>query len=125
MMMKFSKEHEWVRVEGDKAYVGITAYAAEQLGDVVFVELPEVGAAKKMNERLAVVESVKAVSDVYSPVSCEVLQVNEALLDAPDLLNQDAEGEAWIAVVAVKNPDELNELMTAEEYAEYVAKEGH
>lgn len=124
-MKKFSKEHEWVQAEGDKARVGITKYAAQQLGDVVFIELPEVGDRVSSGDRLAVVESVKAASDVFVPFGGEVLEVNEALADAPEMLNKDPEGEAWIAVLSLQNPAELDNLLDEEAYQAFVAKGGH
>ncbi len=115
--LRYSKEHEWVRVEDDIATIGITSFAADELGDVVFVELPEVGAALSQFGTFGVVESVKAVSDLYSPVSGEVTEINEALRDAPELLNSDAFGQGWIARIRLSKPDEVDGLMDAEAYA--------
>jgi glycine cleavage system H protein len=119
--LRYSKEHEWVRVAGSRATIGITSYAADELGDVVFVELPEVGATLTQFGVFGVVESVKAVSDLYAPISGEVVEVNEALRDAPELLNADAYGEGWIAKVELTDTDQLDGLMDAAAYAEATA----
>lgn len=117
----YTKEHEWVRLEGDTATVGITAYAAEQLGDVVFVELPEVGKTLRKGDGAAVVESVKAASDVYSPVSGEVIEVNDALEESPQTVNETPEAGGWFLKLKVANPDDLNELMDEAGYRDFVA----
>ncbi|MDQ3149271.1 MAG: glycine cleavage system protein GcvH [Chloroflexota bacterium] len=114
--LRYSKEHEWVRVEGSRATIGITSFAADELGDVVFVELPEVGATLSQFGTFGVVESVKAVSDLYAPISGEVIEVNEALRDAPELLNADAFGEGWIAKVELTDTAQLDGLMDAAAY---------
>ena len=119
--LKYSKDHEWVRVEGDVGTVGISDYAQEQLGDVVYVELPEVGRAVAQNEEAAVVESVKAASEVYAPVSGEVVEVNQALEDEPALVNGDPTGEGWFLKLGLSAPGELDGLMDDAAYAEYVA----
>jgi glycine cleavage system H protein len=119
--LRYSKEHEWVRAEGTRATIGITSFAADELGDIVFVELPEVGASLKQFQTFGVVESVKAVSDLYSPVSGEVAEVNEALRDAPELLNSDPFGEGWILKVELAGPAELDVLMDAAAYADETA----
>ncbi|MCA1571386.1 MAG: glycine cleavage system protein GcvH [Chloroflexi bacterium] len=119
--LRYSKEHEWVRVEGSRATIGITSFAADELGDVVFVELPEVGAALSQFGTFGVVESVKAVSDLYAPVSGEVVEVNEALRESPELLNADAFGEGWIAKVELSDTAELDGLMDAAAYADETA----
>ena len=122
--LKYAKSHEWARNEGDGTVtVGITEHAQEQLGDLVFVELPEVGAAVAAGGDCAVVESVKAASDVYSPVSGEVLEVNGALADAPELVNSGPYGEGWMFKVRMSNPDELGGLMDASGYLASVAEE--
>ena len=121
----FSKDHEWIEVDGDVATVGISAFAADELGDIVFVELPEVGTTLSTGDKLAVVESVKAVSDVMAPVSVEITEVNTELEDAPDLLSQDAEGNGWIAKVRVLNGAELNDLMDRNAYDEFLKEGGH
>ncbi len=115
--LRYSKEHEWVRVDGSRATIGITSFAADELGDIVFVELPEPGAALSQFGTFGVVESVKAVSDLYAPVSGELVEVNEALRDAPELLNSDPFGEGWILKVELADPSELDALMDAEAYA--------
>ncbi len=114
--LRFTKDHEWVRVEGDAAVIGVTDYAQDALGDVVFIELPEVGATFGAGDALGVVESVKAASDVYSPVSGEVLAVNETLVDAPETVNRDPYGEAWMVKIRLSNPAELDDLMDAAAY---------
>lgn len=115
--LRYSKEHEWVRVDGSRATVGITSFATDELGDIVFVELPEVGAALTQFGTFGVVESVKAVSDLYAPISGEVVEVNEALRDTPELLNSDPFGEGWIARVEMADDGELDALMDAEAYS--------
>lgn len=117
---RYTKDHEWVKVEGDKATVGITDFAQNQLGDVVFVELPAPGDELEAHQTLGVVESVKAVSDVYSPISGEVTEVNEGLNDDPEILNQDPHKKGWIIKIKVKNESELEDLMTASEYEKYL-----
>jgi glycine cleavage system H protein len=119
--LRYTKEHEWIRVEGKKGIVGITEYAQDSLGDVVFVELPEVGKKLKVGEGLGVVESVKAVSDIYSPCFGIVTAVNESLLDNPELLNQDPYGEGWLIEMEVEELD--SELLTSAEYEDFVAGE--
>jgi glycine cleavage system H protein len=119
--LRYSKEHEWVRVDGARAMIGITSFAADELGDIVFVELPEVGATLSQFGTFGVVESVKAVSDLYSPVSGEVTEVNEALRDAPELLNADPFGEGWIAKIELANASEVDGLMDAAAYADEIA----
>jgi glycine cleavage system H protein len=118
---KFSKDHEWVRVEGDIATIGITVHAQDQLGDVVFVEVPEVGRKVAAAEAVAVVESVKAASDVYSPVTGEVIEANADLAASPGLVNEDAEGKAWFFKVRLSNPAELDALMDRAGYDAFVA----
>jgi len=116
MSVYYTEEHEWIRAEGDTATVGITDYAQGQLGDIVFVELPEPGQRLDKREAAAVVESVKAASEVYAPVSGEVTQSNEALVDDPALVNGDPEGEGWFFRLRLSNPSELEGLMDAEAY---------
>lgn len=116
MTTKFTEDHEWIIVEGDKAKVGITKYAAEQLGDVVFVELPEDGRNVNKGDDMAVVESVKAASDVYAPVSGIVTQVNGTLEGAPETVNQDPEGEGWFVTLLLSDPSELDALMDEAAY---------
>jgi len=117
--MIFSKDHEYVRMEGDVAVVGITKYAQEQLGDIVFVELPEVGRTLAKGDEAAVVDSVKAAAEVYAPVGGEVVEVNTELNKKPALVNEDAEGGAWFFKLRVAEPDELAELMDADAYAAF------
>lgn len=119
--MRFTKDHEWVAVEGDVATVGITAYAAEQLGDVVFVEVPEIGKTVAQGEGLAVVESVKAASDVYAPVSGEVVEANAELGDAPETVNALPESGGWFAKLKLSNPAELDALMDRDAYEAFLA----
>ena len=121
--VKYSKEHEWVLVEGGVATVGITDYAQDQLGDIVFVELPAVGDKVSKEDAFGVVESVKAVSDIYAPVSGKVLEVNDDLPENPEMLNEDPYGDGWIIKIEMNDPEELDDLMTAAEYEQYVAEE--
>ncbi|AVJ34224.1 glycine cleavage system protein GcvH [Stenotrophomonas indicatrix] len=124
--LKFLKSHEWARVEGNgRVTVGISDHAQGLLGDLVYVELPEVGATAKANEQIAVVESVKAASDVYSPISGTIVEVNSALADKPETINEDAYGDGWMFVVEVSNSDELNELLDPDAYAEGLEDEEH
>ena len=116
MTVHYSEEHEWVRVEGDIATVGVTDFAQGQLGDVVFVEIPEAGRQVTKGGEAAVVESVKAASDVYAPVSGEVTEGNQALVDDPSLVNTDPEGEGWFFKLRLSDPSELDGLMDAEAY---------
>jgi len=121
--LKYSKEHEWVLVEGKSATIGITEYAQEELGDIVYVELPEVGEKVVKDDPFGAVESVKAVSDVYAPVSGAVLEVNDVLPDNPETINDDPYGDGWMIRVELSDLDDLKDLMDAEEYAEYVAQQ--
>ncbi|EAX48993.1 glycine cleavage system H protein [Thermosinus carboxydivorans Nor1] len=114
--LKYTKDHEWVRVEGTRAVVGITDYAQHELGDIVFIEVPAVGKKVKAHGNLSVVESVKAVSDIYAPVSGTVVEVNEALNDRPEVVNQDPYGEGWLAVIELDDASELEGLLSAEDY---------
>ena len=119
---KFSKKHEWVSVEGDVATVGITKHATEMLGDIVFVEVPEVGKAIEQNNQAAVVESTKAASDVYSPISGEVTEGNKLIVDDPSSVNSDPEGASWFFKIKIKDSSELNNLMTKSDYEKFVAE---
>ncbi len=121
--LKYTKEHEWLKVEGNLATVGITDYAQDSLGDVVYVELPQEGGAVTKNEPFGVVESVKAVSDLYSPVSGSVSEVNDAIIDSPEAINEDPYGDAWMIKVEISNRGDLDDLMTADEYQKYVEEE--
>ncbi len=114
--LKYSKDHEWARIEGDVAVVGITDYAQNELGDIVYVELPEVGTQVEQGKTFGTIEAVKAVSDLFAPVSGEVVEVNEKLNDSPELVNQDPYGEGWMIKIKMSNPDEVNELLSKEDY---------
>lgn len=124
--LKFLKSHEWARVEGDgKVTVGISDHAQGLLGDLVYVELPNVGDRVEAGNACAVVESVKAASDVYAPVSGTVLEVNSALSDKPETINEDAYGDGWLFVVEAEEPDQLNELLGPDDYAELLEDDDH
>lgn len=120
--LKFTKNHEWVRVDGGKAYVGISDYAQHSMGDVVFVELPEVDATFKQDDGIATIESVKAVSDVYSPLSGKVVEINEALEDDPALINSDPYGDGWIFAIELDDEGQLDSLMANADYEEFIKK---
>jgi len=120
---RYSKEHEWIRLEGDRGTIGITDYAQAQLGDVVFLELPEVGKSVAAGDRFGTVESVKAVSELYAPVSGEVLEVNAALAEAPEGVNSDPHGAAWMIVVKVEDPAQAGALLDAAAYQALVESE--
>lgn len=122
---KYTKEHEWAKADGGDAAMGITDHAQELLTDVVYVELPKVGRKVKQMEPIAVVESVKSVSDIFAPVSGEVVEVNQALEATPELVNKDAFGEGWIARIRLENPSELEGLMSAEQYEEFIKANPH
>ncbi len=124
---RYTKEHEWVRVEGDIAVVGITDHAQKELGDIVYVDLPKVGARLEQGKTLGSVESVKAVSDIFAPVSGEVTEINEMLSTTPEKLNEDPHGAAWLVKIRLSAPDEVNRLLSAEDYQKYVGAEesGH
>ena len=119
--MKFTEEHEWLRVDGDLLVVGITEYAAEQLGDVVFVELPELEATVAKGDEVCVIESVKAASDILAPVEGEVVEVNEALVENPALVNEDPLGEAWFFKLKVDDLGVLDQFMDEDEYKDFIA----
>ena len=119
---KFSKKHEWVSVEGDVATVGITKHATEMLGDIVFVEVPDAGKVIEQNNQAAVVESTKAASDVYSPISGEVTEGNKLIVDDPSSVNSDPEGGSWFFKIKIKNNSELDSLMTKSDYDKFVAE---
>jgi glycine cleavage system H protein len=120
---RYTKEHEWVHVEGDSATIGITDHAQHELGDIVYVDLPKVGAHLEQGKSLGSVESVKAVSDVYAPVGGEVTEINAALADAPEKLNEDPHGAAWLIKLKLSNAEQVQNLMTAAEYQTYVGAE--
>ncbi len=122
---RFTRDHEWVRREGDLAVIGITDYAQEQLGDVVYVELPEIGRQVAQGKEAAVVESAKAASEVYAPVSGEVVAVNDEIAGDPAKVNADAEGEGWFIKVRIADPKQLDGLMDAAAYQAFVAQEQH
>jgi glycine cleavage system H protein len=119
---RYTKEHEWVQLQGDLATVGITDYAQHELGDVVFVELPQVGKKLQSGQSLGTVESVKAVSDIYAPISGEVIEVNAALTQTPETINKDPHGQAWLAKIRVSNPAELAALMDAAGYQAFISE---
>jgi len=121
--LKYHREHDWARVEGDTAVFGLTDYAQETLGDIVFIELPEVGAEVSAGAPYAEVESVKAVSDVYAPLSGSVVEVNEEVVDAPELINESPFETGWLIKVRLSDPGEVDDLMTAEEYEDMLAEE--
>ena len=116
----YSREHEWVRVEDDVVVLGITEFAQQELGEVVFVELPEIGQVFDANDELGTIESVKAVAEVYTPVAGEVVEVNDAVVDDPELLNEDPHGEGWLLRIRFSSAADLKDLMNAEKYEEYV-----
>ena len=120
--VKYSKEHEWIKLEGDVATIGITKHATEMLGDIVFVELPKNGSAVKKDGNAGVVESTKAASDVYTPVSGEVIECNQSIVDDPSKINSDPENQAWFFKLKIENKSEMNSLMNKEEYDKF-AKE--
>ena len=122
---RYAKSHEYVHVEGNVATIGITDYAQKELGDVVFVELPQVGSQLEADDELGSIESVKAVSELFAPVSGEVVEVNEALADKPELVNTDPYGDGWMLKIRLSDPSEVDELMNAEEYDEYTETELH
>lgn len=123
--LKYTKSHEWIRVEGDTAVIGITDHAQDQLGDMVYVEVPEVGAEYAQGDACAVVESVKAASDVYAPLTGEVTEVNEDLADSPESVNQDAFGNGWIMKMKLSDAGQLDELMDADAYGAFLESEEH
>ena len=124
--LKFLKSHEWVRIEGDgRATVGISDHAQGLLGDLVYVELPAVGDDVEVGNACAVVESVKAASDVYAPVSGKVVAINEGLADKPEIINEDAFGEGWLFIVELSEPEQLNELLSADDYAATMEDDDH
>jgi len=118
--LRYSKSDEWVRVEGSIATIGITDYAQSELGDIVYVELPEAGRVLQADEVFGIVESVKAVADLFSPVAGEVIEANSAVLDRHELLNEDPYGEGWLIKVELSDPAEVQTLLTAEQYAAYI-----
>ena len=117
---KYTKDHEWIKIDGETVILGITNFAQDQLTDVVFVELPEVGKQIEQNGNLCVVESVKSVSDIFSPISGEIVEVNKELVNSPALINNDPFEDGWIVKLKVKNEKDLDQLMTAEEYDKFL-----
>ncbi len=122
--LRYSTDHEWVRVEESLVRIGITDFAQDALGDVVYVELPEVGAKVAQNASFAEVESTKSVSDIFAPVSGEIAEVNDALEDQPELVNEDPYGDGWICIIQVNSLDELDALMDADGYRSFVSEDG-
>ncbi len=122
--LRYTREHEWVLIEGSQATIGITDFAQHELGEVVFVELPKVGDSVTQGEPFGAVESVKAASDIYAPVSGEVTEINDDLTESPELLNDDPYGDAWLIRVEMGDPAEVEQLMTADDYKHYVEEEG-
>lgn len=122
--LKYSKEHEWVMVAGDVATIGITDFAQEQLGDIVFVELPSVGDTLTKGEAFGVVESVKAANDIYAPITGTVLEINDDLPDSPEMINEDCYGDGWLIKVRISNAADSDELMDAKAYERHTAEEG-
>jgi glycine cleavage system H protein len=118
--LRYTKGHEWVRVEGDICVIGITHYAQDELGEVVFVEVPEPGQEFDAHEEIGTIESVKAVAEVFIPVAGEIVEANEALVDSPELINQDPHGEGWLVKVRFTSQDDLDVLMNAEAYAKFL-----
>jgi glycine cleavage system H protein len=121
--LKYHREHDWARIEGDTAVFGLTSYAQETLGDIVYIELPEVGADVTAGTAYAEVESVKAVSDVYAPLSGSVVEVNDEVVDAPELINESPFEDGWLIKVKLTDPSEAEDLMSAEEYEELITEE--
>jgi glycine cleavage system H protein len=119
--LRYTRDHEWIRIDGDEATVGITAYAADQLGDIVFVELPDAGRTLEQARPFGVVESVKAVSDLFAPVSGEVMAINDALVGGPELVNSDPYGDGWMVRLRISEPDELDDLLDGDAYDSLVA----
>ena len=123
--VKFSKEHEWLKVEGDVATIGITKHATEMLGDIVFVELPDIGTSVEKDGTAGVVESTKAASDVYTPISGEVIENNQSIVDDPAKINSDPENEAWFFKLKIKDKSEIDSLMNKEEYEKFAKESGN
>jgi glycine cleavage system H protein len=121
--LKYHKEHDWARIEGDTAVLGVTDYAQESLGDIVYIELPEVGAEVTAGSSYAEIESVKAVSDVFAPVSGTVIEANDEVVDAPELINESPYEDGWLIKIKLSDPGQADELMSAEEYEELLAEQ--
>lgn len=120
---KYSKDHEWIEVDGDNAIVGITDHAQESLGDIVFVDLPEINKVVKAGDEVSIIESVKAASDIYSPIDGEIIEINQNLTDDAALINQSAEASGWIFKLKISNQSQLNDLMTLVQYEEFLKQE--
>jgi glycine cleavage system H protein len=123
--VKFSKEHEWIKLDGDTATIGITQHATEMLGDIVFVELPEIGSSVAKDGNAGVVESTKAASDIYTPVSGEIIENNQSIIDDPAKINTDPENEAWFFKLKISNKSEMDSLMNKEEYEKFSKESGN
>jgi glycine cleavage system H protein len=123
--LKYTQTHEWIKIEGDTGIVGVTDYAQQQMGDIVFVDLPKVGLKLEKEKQACVVESVKSAFDIYSPVSGEVIEVNNSLSNDPAKINQDPYGEGWIFKIKISNPSEANSLMSYSQYEEFLKKQSH
>lgn len=121
--LKFSKEHEWVRVSGNIATIGVSDYAQDQLGEVVFVELPDEGEEFEKDDAFGVIESVKSVNDIYAPLSGRIIEVNDPVVDSPEIVNEDPYGEGWLVKIEISDPKELSELMSAKDYEAYIKEE--
>jgi len=121
--LKFSKEHEWVRVTGNIATIGVSDYAQDQLGEVVFVELPDEGEEFEKDDAFGVIESVKSVNDIYAPLSGRIVEVNDPVVDSPEIVNEDPYGEGWLVKIEISDPKELSELMSAKDYEAYIKEE--
>ncbi len=121
--LKYSKEHEWVRLSGNVATIGVTDYAQDQLGEIVFVELPDEGEEVEKDDAFGVVESVKSVNDVYTPLSGRVVEVNDPAVDSPEIVNEDPYGEGWLIKVEISDTSELKDLMSAKDYTAYIKEE--
>jgi glycine cleavage system H protein len=121
--LKYTKEHEWLSIEDSVVTIGITDYAQDSLGDVVYLELPEEGSAVSKDDTFGVVESVKAVSDLYSPVTGDCVEANDALVDSPEVINDDPYGEGWMIKVSIESPDAVTDTLSAEEYKKYIEEE--
>ncbi|NWJ98842.1 MAG: glycine cleavage system protein GcvH [Chloroflexi bacterium] len=120
--LKYTREHEWLRIEGDEAVIGITEFAQDELGDIVYVETPPIGNSVKQNEQFGVVESVKTVSDLFSPVSGEVIAINEEVIATPELVNKDPYGEGWIIKIKISDPSEQDSLLNVADYKTMIGK---
>jgi len=121
--LKYSRSHEWVRVEEDEAVIGISAYAAEELGDIVYVELPEEGDELEKDSAFGVIESVKATADLYAPISGKVVEINSPIEDSPEVINDDAYGDGWLVRIVHSDPSEFDDLMDAQAYREFIEEE--